>query len=75
MRFLIGTIEIIKRSDTAKGFEVLPKRWIVEKTFAWLGINRRLSKDFERFAETVLAFILTAMIKLMSRRLARYVEF
>lgn len=68
-------IEIVKRSDTAKGFVVLPKRWIVERTFAWLGINRRLSKDFERFAETALAFIHTAMIKLMSRRLARYVEF
>jgi len=68
-------IEIVKRSDVAKGFEVLPKRWIVERTFAWLGINRRLSKDFERFAETALTFIHIAMIKLMSRRLARYVEF
>lgn len=67
--------EIIKRSDKAKGFEVLPKRWVVERTFAWLGINRRLSKDFEKYAETALAFIHTAMIKLMSRRLARYVEF
>lgn len=68
-------IEIVKRSDTAKGFVVLPKRWIVERTFAWLGINRRLAKDFERYAETALCFIYTAMIKLMSRRLARYVEF
>lgn len=68
-------IEIVKRSDEAKGFEVLPKRWVVERTFAWLGINRRLSKDFERYAKTALAFIHTAMIKLMSRRLARYVEF
>lgn len=68
-------IEIVKRSDTAKGFLVLPKRWIVERTFAWLGINRRLSKDFERYAKTALTFIYTAMIKLMSRRLARYVEF
>lgn len=68
-------IEIVKRSDTTKGFVVLPKRWIVERTFAWLGINRRLSKDFERFAETALAFIYTAMIKLMSRRLARCGEF
>ena len=59
----------------AKGFEVLPIRWIVERTFAWLGINRRLSKDFERFKETSLTFIHAAMIKLMSRRLARYVEF
>lgn len=68
-------IEIVKRSDHAKGFVVLPKRWIVERTFAWLGINRRLAKDFERYAKTALAFIHTAMIKLMSRRLARYVDF
>ncbi|NBC34550.1 MAG: IS5 family transposase [Alphaproteobacteria bacterium] len=68
-------IEIVKRSDQAKGFVVLPKRWIVERTFAWLGINRRLSKDFERYAENALCFIYAAMIKLMSRRLARYVEF
>jgi transposase len=63
-------IEIVKRNQP--GFEVLPKRWIVERTFAWLGINRRLSKDFERFAPTSLAFIQTAMIKLMARRLARF---
>lgn len=68
-------VEIVKRSDAAKGFVVLPKRWIVERTFAWLGINRRLAKDFERFVETALTFIHAAMIKLMSRRLARYVEF
>jgi len=68
-------VEIVKRSDAAKGFVVLPKRWIVERTFAWLGINRRLAKDFEKYAKTALAFIYTAMIKLMSRRLARYVEF
>ena len=67
--------EIIKRSDDAKGFVVLPKRWVVERTFAWLGINRRLAKDFERFAKTAVTFIQTAMIKLMTRRLARYVEF
>ena len=41
------TIEIIKRSDTAKGFEVLPRRWVVERTLAWLNRNRRLAKDFE----------------------------
>jgi len=68
-------MEIVKRSDKHKGFTVLPKRWIVERTFAWLGINRRLSKDFEKHAKTALAFIHTAMIKLMSRRLARYVDF
>ena len=42
------TIEIIKRSDTAKGFEVLPRRWVVERTFAWLGRCRRLAKDREK---------------------------
>jgi len=68
-------MEIAKRSDTAKGFAALPKRWIVERTFAGLCINRRLSKDFERYAKTALTFIYTAMIKLMSRRLARYVQF
>ncbi|MEO4045367.1 transposase, partial [Hoeflea sp. CAU 1731] len=63
-------VEIVKRNQA--GFEVLPKRWIVERTLAWLGINRRLAKDFERFSTTSLAFIQTAMIKLMTTRLARY---
>ena len=63
-------MEIIKRNQA--GFQVLPKRWIVERTLAWLGINRRMAKDFERFSATSLAFIQTAMIKLMTRRLARY---
>lgn len=63
-------VEIIKRNQAS--FEVLPKRWVVERTFAWLGINRRLAKDFERYAATAKAFIQTAMIKLMVRRLARY---
>ena len=63
-------MEIIKRNQP--GFQVLPKRWIVERTFAWLGINRRLAKDFDRFSTPSLAFIQTAMIKLMVRRLARH---
>lgn len=63
-------MEIVKRNQA--GFEVLPKRWIVERTLAWLGINRRLARDFERFSTTSIAFIHAAMIKLMTRRLARY---
>ena len=54
----------------AAGFEVLPKRWIVERTFAWISRNRRLARDFERYATTVSAFIRLAMIRIMLRRLA-----
>jgi transposase len=61
------TLEIIKRSDTAKGFELIPRRWVVERTIAWLNRNRRLAKDFER----TVAWIMIASIKLLSRRLAR----
>ncbi len=63
-------VEIIKRTD--KGFVVLPKRWVVERTFAWITLNRRLSRDVERFASTAKALFEIAMIKLMTRRLARY---
>ena len=55
-------LQIVKRSDAA-GFEVLPKRWIVERTFAWISRNRRLARDFERYATTVAAFIRLAMIR------------
>jgi transposase len=50
-------IEIIKRSDIAKGFVVLPKRWVVERTLAWISRNRRLARDFERYARTGAAFV------------------
>ena len=63
-------LEIVKRSDSAKGFEVLPHRWIVERTFGWLGRHRRLSKDYEVYPETSEALIRLAMIRLMVRRLA-----
>jgi transposase len=66
-------VEIIKRSDA--GFVVQPKRWVVERTFAWACINRRLARDVERFAETARALFQIAMIKLMSRRIARYRDF
>ena len=62
-------LQIVKRSDAA-GFEALPKRWIVERTFAWISRNRRLARDFERYATTVAAFIRLAMIRVMLRRLA-----
>ena len=63
-------LEIVKRSDKARGFEVLPHRWIVERTFGWLGRYRRLSKDYEVFAATSEAMIRLAMIRLMVKRLA-----
>jgi transposase len=64
-------LEIVKRSDGAKGFAVLPKRWIVERTFGWLGRCRRLAKDFEALTRTHLAFIQLAMIRIMLRRIAK----
>lgn len=64
-------IDIVKRPDNAIGFEVLPKRWIVERTIAWISRFRRLARDFERYARTVAAFIRLAMIRIMLRRLTR----
>jgi putative transposase len=64
------TFEIIKRSDTAKGFQLLPRRWVVERTFAWFGRNRRLSRDFEETIESSTAWLLLASVQLMGRRLA-----
>jgi putative transposase len=63
-------LEIVKRSDKVKGFYVLPRRWVVERTFGWLGRHRRLSKDYEYLTETSESMIRIAMIKLMARRLA-----
>jgi len=65
------TVQIIKRSDTAKGFKLLPRRWVVERTIAWINHNRRLAKDFEATIESALAWVMIASIKLLSRRLAR----
>ena len=62
--------EIIKRSDTAQGFEVLPRRWVVERTFAWLNRNRRLAKDFEETIESSTAWLFLASVQLMARRIA-----
>jgi putative transposase len=60
-----------RRLMPPKGFRVLPRRWVVERTFSWLGQNRRMSKDYERLAATSEAFIYVAMSRLMVRRLAR----
>ncbi len=54
-----------------KGFVVLPRRWVVERTFSWFGRNRRLAKDFENLAATLAAFLAIASIQLALRRLAR----
>src|SRR6516225_5537961 len=62
-------LEIVRRPD-AIGFEILSKRWIVERTFAWISRNRRLARDFERYATTVAAFVRLAKIRIMLRRLA-----
>ena len=64
-------LEIVKRSDDMKGFVVLPRRWVVERTFSWFGRNRRLAKDFENLAESLLAFVTLACIQIAIRRLAR----
>jgi transposase len=64
-------LEIVKRSDHVKGFVVLPRRWVVERTFSWFGRNRRLAKDFENLADTLATFLTLACIQLVLRRLAR----
>ena len=62
-------LEIVEKHPDGK-FAVLPRRWIVERTFAWLGRSRRLSKDYEALCETAQNLIFIAMIQLMTRRLA-----
>jgi transposase len=64
-------MEIVKQSDDMKGFVVLPRRGVVERTFSWFGRNRRLAKDFENLAETLATFVTLASIQLALRRLAR----
>ena len=63
-------LEIVKRPRDSHHFQVLPRRWVVERTFAWLSRCRRLSKDYEALSETTEAWIHIAMIRLMLRRLA-----
>ena len=64
-------VEIVKRSDDAEGFVVLPCRWVVERTFGWLMRFRRLSRDYEVLPETSEAMIYAAMVRIMLKRLAR----
>src|SRR5260370_2040485 len=63
-------LEIVKRAEAHK-FIVLPKRWIVERTFAWIARNRSLARDFERYASTVVALLRLVMIRIMLRHLTR----
>ena len=65
------TVEIIKRSDKAKGFELLPRRWVVERTLAWLNRNRRLAKDFEQTIASATAWLFIASVQLFARRITR----
>lgn len=65
------SIEIVRRCDTAKGFEVLPRRWVVERTFAWLGRCRRLAKDWENTIASAETWLLIAHIRRVTRLLAR----
>lgn len=65
------TIQIVERPQGVKGFQLLPRRWVIERSFAWLGRCRRLSKDFEATTASAAAWIFLAQIRLLSRRLAR----
>ncbi len=65
------TVQIIKRSDTVEGFEVLPRGWVVERTFAWLGRCRRLAKDREKSIASAEGWLLIAHIRRVTRHLAR----
>ena len=63
-------LEIVKRPRDAEGFHLLPRRWVIERTFAWLGRNRRLAKDVEKLIETSTAMAAVAVVQLLVRRLA-----
>jgi putative transposase len=64
-------MQIVKRTDDMKGFVILPRRWVVERTFSWFARNRRLAKDFENLAKTLAAFVAIASIQIALRRFAR----
>jgi putative transposase len=64
-------VAVVKRSDRAEGFKILPRRWVVERTIAWLNRCRRLAKDFENLTRNALAFLQMASIRLMLRKLSK----
>ncbi len=66
-----GVLEVVKKKNTGKGFEVLPRRWVVERTFAWLGRSRRLSREYERKPTSSAGQVYLASSRLMLRRLAK----
>ncbi|MDE2344767.1 MAG: transposase, partial [Betaproteobacteria bacterium] len=66
------TIQIVKRSDAASGFVLLPRRWVIERTFAWLSRCRRLAKDFEATVTSATAWLFLAHIRLLTRKIARH---
>jgi putative transposase len=70
-RWFKWVIEIVKRNQETKGFKVLPRRWVVERTFAWFGRYRRLSKDYEYLPSSSETMLYIAMINVMLRRLTR----
>ena len=63
-------VQVVKRSDDVRGFKVLPRRWVVERTFGWLMHHRRLVRDYERTITSAEAFVYLAMIRIQLRRLA-----
>ena len=65
-------VEIVAKSPDQIGFAVLPRRWVVERFFAWIGRNRRLAKDFEASIDSARAFLYAASVMLLSRRIARH---
>jgi putative transposase len=69
--FLDWTLQIVEKPKDQNGFQALPKRWIVERTFAWLVRQRRLARDYERLPHTSESFVYAAMVRLMIRRLAK----
>ena len=64
-------LEVVAKEKGQCGFQILPRRWVVERTFGWLCIQRRLSKDYERLLETSEAFIYISMTQIMLKRVAR----